>query len=370
MIQVKPNILIITSRSDYGGGPEHIFKLVSNLKEQVGFYIAAPTDYPYYDKYSKLIGKENMLIIPHRKFRLFSLFKLIRFVKKKKIDIIHSHGKGAGIYSRLIRYFINVKVIHTFHGIHVDNYNSFQKSLYLLLERLFALRTDKFINVSQGENVLTKKYHIASSDKLIVIENGVEIPDIKVDDKNYEQNPKIIVSFSRFDHSKNSELLVPIALRLKELNQIDNFKILVYGEGPDQNKVKELIAINGLAEYIILKGTTTEPDKVLFSSFCYISTSRWEGMPLGVLEAYAHGLPVIATNVTGNFNIVENNTDGFLFDISRPYDAAELIIDLSKNKTLWKRLSGNSRLKAERNYSINRVVAETRELYYKIYNLR
>jgi glycosyltransferase involved in cell wall biosynthesis len=364
--EIKPNILIITSRSDFGGGPEHIFKLVNNLKEQVSFCIAAPTDYPYYDKYSKLIGKENILVIPHRKFKISPLFKLVWIVKKRKIDIVHSHGKGAGIYSRLVRFFRNVKVIHTFHGIHVDNYNSFQKFLYILLERLLALKTDKFINVSQGENVITKKYHIASSDKLIVIENGVEIPEIKVDNNNFEQNPKIIVSFSRFDHSKNSELLIPIALGLKELNQINDFRILVYGEGPDQNKVKELIKTNSLAEYIILKGTTTEPDKILLSSFCYISTSRWEGMPLGVLEAYAHGLPVIATNVTGNFNIVENNVDGFLFDINKPYDASKLIIDLSNNKTLWKSLSDNSRLKAERNYSINRVVAETKKLYLKI----
>ncbi len=366
MTKVKLNILIISSRADFGGGPEHIFRLLKNLQDQFNFFVAAPNDFPYYARYCELAGKENVLVIPHRKFRLFALLKLIRFVKKKKIDIVHSHGKGAGIYSRLIRWIINVKVIHTFHGIHIENYNSLQRSLYLMLERFLAKKTDKFINVSCGENELTKNYHIAPADKLVIIENGVEIPDIKVSENNFEQNPKIVVSFSRFDYAKNSELLIPILLRLKELKQINKFRILVYGEGPDQTKLKEMIAVNHLEEYIFLKGTTTETSKVLLNSFCYISTSRWEGMPLGVLEAYAHGLPVIATNVAGNFNIVENNTDGFLFDIDKPYDASQMLINLSNDKELWNRFSNNSGLKAERKYSISRTVTETKELYLKI----
>ena len=203
---------------------------------------------------------------------------------------------------------------------------------------------------------------------MTIIENGVEIANIKINQNNFDQNPKIIVSFSRFDFAKNSELLIPIMLGLKERNQIDKFRILVYGEGPNQNKLKELIAENNLANYIYLKGTTNEISKVLLSSFCYISTSRWEGMPLGVLEAYAHGLPVIATNVTGNFNIIENNIDGFLFDINKPYDASRLLIELSNDKKIWSDFSNNSRLKAERKYSIKRTVSETKELYLKMLN--
>ncbi len=368
MTKVKLNILIISSRADFGGGPEHIFRLLKNLQDQFNFFVAAPNDFPYYARYSELAGKENVLVIPHRRFRLLSLFKLIRFVKKKKIDIIHSHGKGAGVYSRLIRWFINVKVIHTFHGIHIENYNSLQRGLYLMLERFFAKKTDRFINVSCGENDLTKNYHIAPADKLVIIENGVEIPDIKVSENNFEQNPKIVVSFSRFDYAKNSELLIPILLRLKELKQIDKFRILVYGEGPDQIKLKEMIALNNLEEYIFLKGITTETSKVLLNSFCYISTSRWEGMPLGVLEAYAHGLPVIATNVTGNFDVIEDKIDGLLFDINKPFNASKLLVELSNDKNQWTDFSIRAKEKAENKYSIERTAAETKGLYLKVLN--
>jgi len=365
---LKTKILLISVRADFGGGPEHIFRLLKNLHDQFEFFIAAPNDYPYYDKYCEILGKENVLVIPHRKFRLNHLFELIRFVKKEKINIVHSHGKGAGIYSRLIRYFVNVKVIHTFHGIHIDNYNSFQRFFYLLIEKILAKKTDKFINVSKGENELTKKYQIVSADKLVVIENGVEIPDLKVSENNFERNPKNIVCFSRFDYAKNSELLIPILLGLKKLNQIEKFKFLIYGEGPNQNSLKELITKNDLSNYISLEGTTSEVNKVLLNAFCYISTSRWEGMPLGVLEAFARGLPVIATNVTGNFNIIENNVDGFLFNIDEPYEASNLLIELSNDKNRWIDFSNNSRLKAERKYSIKRTATETKELYLKTLN--
>ncbi|MEO8231507.1 MAG: glycosyltransferase [Ignavibacteriota bacterium] len=366
MIINKPNILIISSRADFGGGPEHIFGLVNNLREYFNFFIAAPTDYPYYAKYCALIGKENFLEIPHRKFRIKYLIRILKFIKLNNINIVHSHGKGAGIYSRLCGFLSKTKAIHTFHGIHLDNYNSIQKSLYLFIERLLAFSTSKFINVSNGENELTLKYHITESDKLTIIENGVELPDIKVSENNFNQDPKTIISFSRFDYAKNSELLMPILSELKELSQIDNFRFLIYGQGPNQNKLKELITANNFANFIHLEGTTNETSKILLSSFCYISTSRWEGLPLGVLEAYAHGLPVIATNVIGNFNVIENNIDGLLFGIDKPKDAAKFLIDLSNNKDMWISFSNKSRLKAEIKYSIKRMANETRDLYIKL----
>ena len=364
----KPNILIISSRADFGGGPEHIFGLVNNLRDQFNFFIATPNDYPYFAKYCELIGKNKLQEIPHRKFRLKYLIRILRLIKLNKIDLIHSHGKGAGIYSRLAGLFARTKTIHTFHGIHLDNYNSLQKILYLFIERMLAFSTRIFINVSCGENELTLKYNITTPDKLITIENGVEISNFKISESNFNQNPRTIVSFSRFDYAKNSELLIPILLELNKLNQLGKFKFLIYGDGPNHSKLNQLISANNLDEFIKLQGTTDEPNKILLSSFCYISTSRWEGMPLGVLEAFAHGLPVIATNVTGNFNVIDNDVDGLLFDINKPKDAAQLIVELSNNKSKWISFSNNSRLKAEKKYSIKRMAIETKELYLKVLN--
>jgi len=96
-------VLIISSRADYGGGPEHIYKLISLLHEEVIFYVACPIDIPYWHRYSELLTVNNLFEIPHRKFSIKYLLALRTFTKNNKIDIIHSHGKGAGFIAGCYR---------------------------------------------------------------------------------------------------------------------------------------------------------------------------------------------------------------------------------------------------------------------------
>ena len=99
----KNKILLISVRADFGGGPEHIYRLVQKLKDEIEIYIACPNDYPYWNRYERLVNAERMIRIPHRKFKLYAVSSLIFFLHKHQIDLIHSHGKGAGIYGRTLR---------------------------------------------------------------------------------------------------------------------------------------------------------------------------------------------------------------------------------------------------------------------------
>lgn len=366
----KIKILIITSRADWGGGPRHIYELSKNLKKDFSFYFATPKDYPYFQKFCELVQEENIVEIPHRKFRLHTLFKLLNFIKREKIDIVHSHGKGAGIYSRMIRLFFNIKTIHTFHGIHIGNYNVLQRLFYLKLEKFFSLLTNQFISVSNDETQVILNYHIVKRKKIKVILNGVDIPIYSVSENNFYQKPKNIITFSRFDYAKNTELLISILIELRKLNHINEFRFLIYGEGPNQEKFWKMVIDNSLTNYVCLKGTTEETTKILLNSFCYISTSLWEGMPLGVLEAFSCGLPVIATNVVGNREAVSHNGDGFLFGINVPKEAAEAIIMLASKKNIWVEFSHNAKMKAETNYSVTKMVNETKSVYYELLQQR
>jgi glycosyltransferase involved in cell wall biosynthesis len=365
---IKPRILIISSRADFGGGPEHIYRLTKHLVNDFDFYFAVPDDFPYYKRYLDLVEQNHIIKIPHRKFAINTLLKLVSFVKSNRINIIHSHGKGAGIYSRLLRLFLKVKVIHTFHGIHVGNYNRIKRFFYLTIERILSLTTTKFINVSDGENYLTRKYKITSPHKTIVIENGVEIPNEILNENQFNQNPRIVITFTRFDYAKNTELLIPILKQLKKHNRLDDFKFLVYGSGPNQEKINDLLIENNLSNYVHFCGTTLGTTKLLLNSFCYISTSRWEGLPLGILEAFACGLPVIATEVVGNYNVIDDGINGMLYKLEVPSQAADKLVELSEDKELWLNISKRSRLKAESDYNIRKMTDKTAQLYLNIIN--
>ncbi len=364
----NPNILIITSRADFGGGPKHISGLLNHLNDKINFYIACPKDYPYYDMFSSMIGEKRIAVIPHRRFSLLRFVSLIKFVKREKIDLIHSHGKGAGIYSRMLSPFTGIPVIHTFHGLHIGEYNSVKRVLYLLVEKILSLFTKEFITVSDSERNQILLNKITNKNKLNKIENGVEIPRDKTASFNTTERKLNIVTISRFDFAKNSFLLIPILKELINKKSKFNFTISILGEGKGKENFKNEIASEGLSDNFKLLGAQINIAGYLINSFCYISTSKWEGMPLGVIEAMAVGLPVIATDVTGNKDVVKNNVNGFLFEIEKPEEAAAFILRLAEDNDLWNRLSNSSKELTQKYYSAERMANETLDLYNRILN--
>jgi glycosyltransferase involved in cell wall biosynthesis len=360
-------VLMITVRADFGGGPEQIYKLLKELHEQIDFYVACPNEYPYWQRYSDLIDESKLIEIPHRKFKLFSLFNLIRFIRKNKIDLIHSHGKGAGVYGRLAAALSLVQCIHTFHGIHTGNYNSLEKYLYISFERFLALFTKKIIAVSKSEYILIREYKISPPGKISIIENAVEMPSSIVTYSSSKLSRKKVISISRFDYAKNTGLLIGVMEELKKRNRINEFEFILLGSGPEEEKIKSLVKSKQLENFVTFIGFTSNVGDYLIKSFCYISTSRWEGMPLSVLEAMSYGIPVIATDVNGNKDLIESGMTGYLYDINFPAQAAEYLIRLDEDMELWKNISNAARLKVERYFTVAQMAENTKYLYFEIH---
>jgi glycosyltransferase involved in cell wall biosynthesis len=354
-------VLAITARADYGGGPEHLFRLVKELQNKVCFFIAAPNDKPYYDRYASLIGIEKMISMPHRKFSFSKLFELSRFVKKQKINLIHSHGKGAGLYGRLLKLLTNVPVVHTFHGLHLDEYSFIVKNLYLYLERILSLLTSKIIAVSVSELQRLVQNKITHSSKVQAIMNGMIMPDEHA--VFSEQKPFKVLTVSRFDYSKNSELMIDIMKEARARGKINELIFVFAGDGPSLIKIKEEIENEGFSNHAVFTGMIENLSTYFKNSFCYISTSRWEGLPLAVMEAMSYGLPVIATRVTGNIDLIENGKDGFLYESENSAEAASYIIKLSSDKDLWKRFSNAAREKIRNKFTVKKMAEETYRLY-------
>lgn len=359
----KISVLHITVRADIGGGPEHVFRLITCNYINVNHFVAAPNNEPYFGKFKDAIGDAKCIEIPFRKFEINVLFKLFRFVRRNNISIIHSHGKGAGIYGRLLSLLTGKRAIHTLHGFHIGDYNKIQKYLYISLERILSIFTYKIIAVSEGEKNKIVKSGFCNQKKVVVIPNGVIIPKEKVRQSDFSQKPKKVISFSRFNYQKNTEMIVDICKLLKNISIANDFEFLIYGDGEDFGKIKKLISEENLDKIIKLAGPDPDARNKLVDGFCYISTSRWEGLPISLLEAMAVGLPVIATNVVGNRDIIENYKDGFLFDSDNINEAASLLSELADSEDLWKKISSGAIKKVEENFSINKMITKIEELY-------
>ena len=97
----------------------------------------------------------------------------------------------------------------------------------------------------------------------------------------------------------------------------------------------------------------------------FLSTSRWEGMPLAVLEAMSEGLPVVATKVVGNLDVMQENVEGIFF---KDDDATSALLALEKMLSNEYRLkcSDAARKSVEENYSLSKMVNETVRVYQDI----
>ena len=285
-------ILFITVRSDFGGGPRHVNQLIKELPKECEVFIAYPEEGdPYAEFWKKDKRIKKNLFIPYRKFSIKALFALKKFVKDNGIDIIHSHGNGAGLYSRLLRLLgVEAKVIHTFHGIS-DEYSSRIKFMIsIAVGWLLEPMADKYIAVSNGEKNLGIKWGFCKDENCQVIYNGIEDEGLGL--KNYKKRE--IVTISRYDYQKNMSLCLDIVRLMKD----DDVKFVWVGDGEDFAAIKKIVDNEKLPVNMV--GFQIKPIDFLKKATVYLSTSRFEGLPYALIESASVGLPIVATDVKGN----------------------------------------------------------------------
>lgn len=362
------NILIVSSRSE-GGGAEQFFNIMTKLRDSFKFYCALPDSPPFYDK---VVNEEVPTFkLPYRKFKIQAFLKLSKWVKANSITIVHSHGRGAGIYSRLLKLFnVRLKVVHTFHGIHFRNIN-----FVVIVELLLKNLTDKFIFVSKSEQQIALRYRVTSVSKSALIENGIHI-----DNKVYNEGDRssvlqsfnktipdksfVIGMLSRFDSIKN----IPYAIRnLSDyLKSHDDVFLIIGGYGEEREKIERTINEYNLQNKVILLGFIKDIKRFFLLIDVYLNTSLGEAFGFSTVEAMKYGKPVVASNVYGNIDVIDNNETGLLFPLNKPDLLVEKIEYIKSNKGEYSRLVANARESAKNRFDINRMLNETRELYLSL----
>lgn len=368
----KKKILYITLRSDLGGGPKHVDSLIENFNKEFEIFAAAPIDDPFGTKWLELLGNKKFFSLPHRKFSPLNLFALINFIKKNDISTIHAHGKGAGVYARLIK-LLNRRayIIYTWHGLHIGGNGILKRRFYVLIEKFFERYTDLFINVSEGEKIACIKVGIYKNSNVEVIPNGItDIYDQSLNKTLLREklglpiNKKIVVTVNRFEYSKNMDEAFQIA---KLFSTKDDIIFLWIGDGEEKPQIDNKMMREKL-ENIFAVGYRNNTLDYIFASDVYLSTSRWEGLPYSLLEACMMGIPIVASDVRGNNEVVDDGINGKLYKLGDLNSALECLNEILADSNSYKIMSVNSRIIFEEKFTIDKMVNRLRFVYYKIGN--
>jgi glycosyltransferase involved in cell wall biosynthesis len=354
---------MVSVRADYGGGPEHILRLAETLSDRVHIFMACPRDEPYDDRYKALLGQESVLNIPHRKFSILYFLRLMVWVQKQKIQVIHGHGKGAGIYGRLLGLVLKIPVVHTFHGLHHGAYTGVLRFLYLALERTLARRTSKLISVSKSELKLLENLDIGAEFQRQLIPNGVRFSTNPPLPFEMRSRPLRILTVTRFDEAKNPLLLFPILRALFAKNLEFQVVLDVVASPEGERDFMEEAKKQGLDTRINFLGLLPDLSLHYKDAACFLSTSLWEGLPLAVMEAMSFGVPVVASRVTGNIDLIESGSTGFLYDVKNPKEAADYILDVLGNSSLWATVSQQAQSRIREGFSLQSMATKTFSVY-------
>lgn len=331
-LEMRPEkYLLLSVRADYGGGPEHLLSLLRGLSDRADFIVAAPLRQKYseyFEQYARVVE------LPSRRFSLKSFFALAKFIRLENIAVIHSHGKGAGVYGRLLGWVTGRPVIHTFHGFHYRHLPIFKRLFYLALERFLAARTEMLINVSTSEQASCLEAGVLNSRRNSVIPNGVAVPQAWHNPLSRPAKTRtVLINVARHEREKGVDGVVRVAQELKELSA--DFELWLVGDGEQNIELREQVKASGLSDIVHFLGFRDDVPHLLQQADIFISASHGEGMPLTLLEAMAAGLPSVASDVVGNRDVVESGETGFLFPLDQPAEAARYIAQLIDTPDLF-----------------------------------
>ena len=363
-----------------GGGPEHIYQLLKRLnRNEWEVVVCTFQDGSYWDKFNSLGVKTYNLVL--RKLSLYTPFKLLSILRKEKPDLIHTHGKGPGLYGRIIGKLLNIPVIHTFHGFHYEDLSPLTKWVHLTADIFLTLITDQHIFVSAGEKKRARIIRLLDEENSTVIHNGVDHDYIRnlsvnrnevlksIGCENWENN-KILGTLSRLSPEKG--ILNLLSAFSKVIQEIPDLRLIIVGGYPEEHvdyylKVKELIEKENLTEHVRILGYRQDAIEILKCMDFYISSSLSEGLPISMLEAFAAGIPTIATEITGNKDILRNSVFGVLVKPNSSESLSQGIVKMiqftSKERDL---LARNAYKRINDHFTIDEMAGKTTLLYKQV----
>lgn len=374
MQKTKKLLYVIASLEGSGGSERALTTRVNYLLEKYNYDITiVTTNKNSIKSYYPLNSKIKLVNIPidfrknNLKNKLLSLFfnnhieekPLLEFIEKNKFDICSSFGAETFLYKQIEQHkFIKIKENRfTYKKLLSDEKLSFQKKIW----RYFRFRNsvkvmqkmDYLITLTEEDAVFWKRY----MKKVYVIPNFINI-------NSFEKAPlnnNSVIGVGRLEKEKDYHSLI-LAFK-KVVEKKPDCTIRIFGEGSLRNDLEKLIRTLNLQDNIILKGATKDINKEYLKSSLFVMTSQYEGFPNSMLEAMAHGLPIVAFESVGGVKVLlENQKNGFLVKNRSIDDLAKGIITLIENEDLRIRM-GEQSIQIAKQYSEKEIMERWHQFY-------
>lgn len=286
--------------------------------------------------------------------RVGQLRQMTNLFRTGRFDVIHTHNTYPHIYASIAARLAGVPVVvNTRHGQRAGHgwksRTQFRWASHLV---------NKIIAVSDDAAGLCVHADGVAERKVIRIWNGIDADDFRF--RGPSQAP-IAVSVARLSAEKD----FPTLLRAMKIAvaTVPELKLKLAGDGPEREKLEQLSRDLELSKHVEFLGDCRDVPSLLAQAGFFVSSSLTEGISLTLLEAMAVGLPVIATRVGGNTEIVDAPRTGRLVPSANPEALAAAIVEMCRQPESWMQMGIAGRQRVEEHFEVKRMVSDYEELY-------
>ena len=345
---------------DSGGGERVAVSLANELTKKYEVHLIGITT-----KESDLFFKINSQVkysnfFDHRVRLSKNILKISKLLKKyfidNEIEVAFGIGISANVFLSLAGIGTQTKVVLCDHTNSITDNSELSQKVQRYVGTKLA---DKIITLTQEDRENYIKKHGVSDERICYIYNWKEAA---LSDVSYNNKSTKIVTVGRFDSQKGYDYLVQVAKKV--LSEKSDWTWEIYGSGnqDEVDKIKELIKENNLQDNLLIKGLEKNQDLIYGDKGIYVMTSRYEGLPLVLLEAQQYNLPIVSFCCpTGPSEIVEDGVNGFLVDCYDTDKMSEKLLKLMENESLRHSFSAHAKDNMDK-FDKNRILNQWIEL--------
>jgi len=351
----KIKILYIISSTGFSGAEKLLLDLISKLDKNK-FDITTVcilNNKKLEDKFLERGYSIKFIIKNKNLFRFIN--KLYKFIKDNEFDIVHTHLFGADVFGGIAAKRAGVKkIISTEHNINISEGKIKHFIKGVVLRKCFT----NIIAISDSIHKYIKEKYKVMPERIIKISNGIDLSKVYLTDILQGDVIKI-GSIGRLTKQKGYDVLIKA---LPYLNF--NFNVVIAGDGEEKNNLINLSNKLKVGDKINFLGFIDNINSLLSNVDIFVIPSLWEGFGLVAVEASAAGKVVVASNIYGLADIIEDNKNGILFNPNDHIDLANKLNYLAKNPGKCKEIANNGYI-SSKNFDIDKMVNLYQEVYLK-----
>lgn len=375
MSRQKIRVAYIITQLELGGAQKHLLSLLERLDSKRFHSILLTSAEPGpLTSYAKELLGDRLIEIDSLKREVNPMldikagWEIFSVLQTHPVDLVHTHSSKAGILGRWGAHRAGIKnIVHTVHGFGFTPARPlWERRLYIGMERRAAAVTSRIVAVSNAAIEEGCRWNIGIRSQYEWIPCGIESKEFEMQELKIPSSNPLVTMIACFKPQKSPLDFVRAAAKVAP--DFPQARFFMVGDGVLRSQIEKERERLNLREKLTLAGWRRDIPAILAASQVVVLTSRWEGLPLTLLEAMASRKPIVATAVGGTPEIVRDGENGFLSPAGDVEAIARSIRRLLENPDLAAAMGEYGRKRLSADYEVTETVKRLENLYEELHS--